>query len=90
MIFEHTIRLSEAALVSLLVQVKRYNLEFGTSLTAEEWLDLHVHEICIQQDMQIEVERMKKASDESLAVAVEQKKQEMLAATTPDANPPDK
>ena len=44
--------------------VSRYNQNTGENLTIEQWLNLHVKDLCAHQEVAVEVQRLQKEQEQ--------------------------
>lgn len=65
----------EARLQSL---VTRYNVAQGASLSLSQWLELHLLEMCIQEDLAQAVQSLQEAKERSFASDVQAARDRMV------------
>lgn len=79
-----TIDLTDKALARLQAEVDRTNGNQGTALTVTEWLNLHVAELCIADDLAAAVQRLvgeqQKDAQAALDAAIRTARDELLAS----------
>jgi hypothetical protein len=65
--------------------VGRYNADNGTGMTLQAWLQLHIREIAIQEDLAAEHAALTKQAEADVAAAVRAAKDRLLSeADMPD------
>jgi hypothetical protein len=80
---DFTIHVTDKQLPKLQAVVNECNGNSGTTLTVQEWLDLHVKEVCIQRDLAASVqaahEQTQKDAQAALDAAVAAERAQLLA-----------
>jgi hypothetical protein len=66
----YTIEVPDRLVAGLNRLVGRYNAGTGNALTVPEFLQLHVLELAVGDDLQAETERLQKQAQEDVAAAV--------------------
>lgn len=75
-----TIDLTDAAKQRLDLVVADYNATNGTSLTFDEWMDLHLRELAVQRELVTKAEQLKRQTEDDLHAAIEAEKQRLLSS----------
>ena len=69
---------ADALATRLDVAVQRYNEDNKTALTLAEWLDLHLRELGVQQELLARVEALRKQTDDDLHAAIAAERDRLL------------
>ena len=75
----HTITLNDAMQARMARVVGQHNAAHATELTVTQWLNLHVNELAIAQDLAAEHETLKRQAEDDMAAAMIAVKQRLLA-----------
>lgn len=76
---QHTIDLNDAMHARMARIVGQHNAAHGTELTVTQWLNLHIRELAIGQDLAAEHNAIKEQAEADIADAMIAVKQRLLA-----------
>ena len=76
---QHTIDLNDAMQARMARVVGQHNAAHGTELTVTDWLNLHIREVAIAQDLSAEHDTLKRQAETDMAAAMVEVKQRLLA-----------
>lgn len=78
-----TLTVSDTHLIKLQAVVSTHNANTGQALTVQQWLDLHLQEVAIANDLQIAIAAIQKQQEQdaqqSLTDAINTTRDELLA-----------
>ena len=74
------IEIADPELPRLQAVTDRYNSGFGTSLTNGEFLQLHVLEVLIQEELAAKAEQLRRQAETGVNAAVSAERDRLLAA----------
>jgi hypothetical protein len=74
------IEIADAELHRLQALTDRYNSGFGTSLTNGEFLQLHVLEVLVQEELAAKAEQLRRQAETDVNAAVAAERERLLAA----------
>jgi hypothetical protein len=75
-----TFDITDATRQRLDLVVADYNATNGTSLTLEEWLDLHLRELAVQREFATRVEQLKRQTEDDLHAAINAERERLLSS----------
>lgn len=75
-----TLDISDAARQRLDLAVAEYNATNGTSLSFEQWMDLHLRELAVQREFAAKIDQLRRQTEDDLHAAIEAEKQRLLDA----------
>ncbi len=76
---EHMIDLNDAMQARMARVVGQHNAAHGTELTVTDWLNLHIRELAIAQDLSAEHETLTRQAEDDMTAAMIAVKQRLLA-----------
>jgi hypothetical protein len=72
------LELTDAAYAGLQRLVTRYNADNGLALGVEEWIDLHLRELSVQDEIVRAAEDLQKQAQETAAAAIRAERQRLI------------
>ncbi len=76
---QHTIDLNDAMQVRMARVVGQHNAAHGAELTVTQWLNLHIRELAIAQDLSAEHDTLVRQAESDMTAAMIAVKQRLLA-----------
>lgn len=77
---QFTISLPAKAVGRLQALAQQYNQNTGQNLTAAQWLELHVKELLVAEELAAEAQRLEREAQEKLQADVQAARQRLIAA----------